>query len=158
MTQQTKLTPQQFRVVLVMVGLVCILIGLGGYTFAYAKGYSYLSDDPAACVNCHVMRDQYDAWRHSSHGRVAACNDCHTPHDSLVSKWIVKGINGVNHSVAFTFQSYGSNLQIRDFNADVVRGNCIGCHETAVSMISPTHDNSPDCLSCHSDVGHRTRK
>jgi hypothetical protein len=44
-----------------------LLIGLGGYTFIYSKGYSYLTNNPAACANCHVMRAQYDAWLKSSH-------------------------------------------------------------------------------------------
>src|SRR5688572_23773077 len=28
--------------------------GVGGFTFVYAEGASYLTDDPAACANCHV--------------------------------------------------------------------------------------------------------
>lgn len=141
-----------------LAGLFCIVLGMGLFTFVYAKGYSYLSDDPAACNNCHVMRDQYDAWRHSVHSRVAGCNDCHTPHDSVVSKYLVKAINGWNHSVAFTFQTYGEVLHIRDFNADVVQGNCLYCHANVVDAIAPHHDDAPDCMSCHAGIGHRTRK
>jgi cytochrome c nitrite reductase small subunit len=143
---------------LILTGLMCVLVGLGLFTFVQAKGYSYFSDDPAACNNCHVMRDQFDAWQHSSHSRFAGCNDCHTPHDSIISKYLIKGINGFNHSVAFTFESYGEVLQIRDFNADVVLGNCMGCHETAVGEIAPDHADAPNCLTCHAGIGHRTRK
>ena len=50
-------------------------IGIGGYTFIYAKGYSYLTNDPGACANCHIMREQYDGWVKSSHRAVAVCND-----------------------------------------------------------------------------------
>ncbi|MGH7821889.1 MAG: NapC/NirT family cytochrome c, partial [Candidatus Binatia bacterium] len=53
--------------------------GIGGYTFVYAKGYAYLTDDPGACANCHVMEEQHSAWMKSSHRAVAVCNDCHTP-------------------------------------------------------------------------------
>ena len=60
---------------------VGILLGSGGYTFYYAEGLSYLSNDPTACVNCHVMRDHYDGWQKASHHAHATCNDCHTPHD-----------------------------------------------------------------------------
>ena len=56
-----------------------LLIGVGVYTFGYARGASYMTDDPAACANCHVMRDQYESWMKGSHGKVAVCNDCHTP-------------------------------------------------------------------------------
>jgi cytochrome c nitrite reductase small subunit len=38
-----------------------LLAGLGLYTFVYAQGGSYLTNDPAACVNCHVMNEQYNA-------------------------------------------------------------------------------------------------
>jgi cytochrome c nitrite reductase small subunit len=38
-----------------------LLVGLGLYTFVYAQGASYLTNDPAACVNCHVMNEQYNA-------------------------------------------------------------------------------------------------
>jgi len=31
-------------------------LGVGAFTFGYAQGASYLSNDPAACVNCHVMQ------------------------------------------------------------------------------------------------------
>ncbi len=54
-------------------------VGLGSYTFIYAKGYSYVMNNPAACANCHVMRDHFDAWAKGSHRVVATCNDCHTP-------------------------------------------------------------------------------
>ena len=39
-----------------------MLLGLGGFTFHYGEGLSYLSTDPAACVNCHIMQPQYESW------------------------------------------------------------------------------------------------
>jgi cytochrome c nitrite reductase small subunit len=71
--------PFSFKMIIaVMAGLVA---GLGAYTFIYAKGYSYMTNDPKACNNCHIMNEQFDGWAKSSHKKVAACNDCHTPHD-----------------------------------------------------------------------------
>ena len=41
----------------ILLGVVIgIAVGIGAYTFAYAKGWSYLTDNPAACANCHVMQ------------------------------------------------------------------------------------------------------
>jgi hypothetical protein len=60
------------------VALVCLLgipVGVGALTFVYAKGFSYLSPDPRACVNCHIMNPQYDAWLKSGHRQAAACVD-----------------------------------------------------------------------------------
>lgn len=43
-----------------------VAFGLGADIFLYAKGYSYLTNNPAACANCHVMQAHYDAWMKSS--------------------------------------------------------------------------------------------
>lgn len=142
-------------VIVSLVITVGILIGLGFFTFDYAEGDSYFSDDPQACVNCHVMRDQYDGWSHSSHNNVATCNDCHTPHND-VRKYLTKAINGWNHSVAFTLGDYPTNIQIREFNAEIVRENCIDCHSNVVSQMvtDPAHTETLDCVACHGNVGH----
>ena len=78
-----------------------VALGLGLFTLAYAKGLSYASDEPEACINCHVMREQYDGWIAGSHRAVAACNDCHTP-PGTVDKYATKALNGFWHSFAFT--------------------------------------------------------
>ena len=36
-----------------------VLIGLSAFTFVYAEGFSYFSNDPNACMNCHIMREQF---------------------------------------------------------------------------------------------------
>src|SRR3954466_10058793 len=77
--------------------LAGVLLGTGTYTVRYAEGFSYLSPDPKACVNCHVMREQYDGWQHASHHAVATCNDCHVP-PAFVPKYLVKAENGFWHS------------------------------------------------------------
>ena len=48
--------------------LFAILIGAGGFTFYYGKGYSYLSDYPGACMNCLVIVNR---------GGGQLCTDCH---------------------------------------------------------------------------------
>jgi cytochrome c nitrite reductase small subunit len=87
--------------VYLLAGLLGCLLGIGGYTFVYAKGYSYLTNDPEACANCHVMREQFDGWTRSSHHGVAVCNDCHTP-PGAVPKYVTKARNGFWHSFYFT--------------------------------------------------------
>ena len=39
-----------------------MLLSVGAYTFIYAKGFAYLTNDPAACANCHIMENHYRAW------------------------------------------------------------------------------------------------
>lgn len=140
-----------------LAALLGALLGLGLFTFSFAEGTSYLSDDPNACVNCHVMRDQFEGWSHSTHKAVATCNDCHTPHSNIVSKYLVKGINGWNHSLAFTTGNFPDPIRIRDFNARIAQQNCIECHATTVSQIHPpVLTGAPErrCVECHGNVGH----
>src|SRR5688572_27523561 len=65
------------RPALVLAVLVGLVVGIGFFIFVYAEGFSYFSTDPVACVNCHVMREEYDSWQKASHHAVAKCVDCH---------------------------------------------------------------------------------
>jgi cytochrome c nitrite reductase small subunit len=137
-----------------LLALFGVAFGLGLFTFSYAKGFSYLSNDPAACVNCHIMRDQYDGWSHSSHKAVATCNDCHTPH-RFPDKWVIKGVNGWNHSVAFTTGNFPEPIMIRGFNARIAQENCVECHATTVTQMHLyVSTEELHCVACHGNVGH----
>ncbi len=131
-----------------------ILIAIGGYTFIYAKGYSYVTNDPAACANCHVMDNHYRAWMKSSHRTAAVCNDCHTP-PGLIPKYTVKAINGFNHSFAFTTGRFPEPLRITPMNTAATEKACRKCHEEIVTAIEGPHPgNQLSCIRCHSTVGH----
>lgn len=143
-----------FPILLIIVGLVGCIVGLGSFTFIYAKGYSYLTDDPNACANCHVMRDVFTAWTRGSHRNVATCNDCHTAHDSLVSKYASKALNGFNHSLAFTLGGFHEPIRATTLNRDIARENCMYCHAAVTSQMSHVGGEATDCLACHARVGH----
>lgn len=132
-----------------------IVIGLGGYTFIYAKGYSYLTDDPAACANCHVMNQQYSGWLKSSHHSVAKCNDCHTP-AGFIGKYATKGSNGFWHSFYFTTGLFPDNIQITKRNIEVAEQACQKCHQEIVDAIDGPHQQASKtpCIACHKSVGH----
>ncbi|RPI26475.1 MAG: cytochrome c nitrite reductase small subunit [Acidobacteria bacterium] len=129
-------------------------VGVGLYTFVYAKGASYMTDNPGACANCHVMDAHYGAWLKSSHGRVAVCNDCHTP-AGFVGKYSVKATNGFWHSFAFTSGWFPDQIQITERNLKVTEGACRKCHSDMVHAIQLTSDDdSFSCIRCHRSVGH----
>ncbi|MBZ0272502.1 cytochrome c nitrite reductase small subunit [bacterium] len=132
-----------------------IAAGVGGFTFVYAKGASYMFDDPAACVNCHVMRAQFDAWAKSSHHAVATCNDCHTPHN-LAGKYTVKALNGYHHSLAFTTGEFAEPIRIKPGNLNVTEQSCRHCHQAVVEQIDhrPRAGVELSCVRCHANVGH----
>ena len=111
--------------------------GLGVFTFGYARGASYLTNDPAACVNCHIMSEHFAAWEKGSHRAVATCNDCHTPHN-LVGKYMTKAQNGFWHSFYFTIGRYPDPLRITERNRKVTEQACRYCHQPIVDAIDPT--------------------
>lgn len=135
--------------------LLGLAAGIGGYTFLYAKGASYLTNDPAACANCHVMQSQYDQWLVSSHRSVAVCNDCHTP-PGFIPKYFTKALNGFNHSYAFTTGWFHEPIQINERNRQVTEQACRKCHENIVQAIEGPHRPGQElsCIRCHSTVGH----
>ena len=49
--------PDWFILPLFMIGGV--IAGLGGYAIYMSRVHAYLSDDPAACINCHIMTPYY---------------------------------------------------------------------------------------------------
>lgn len=129
--------------------------GVGGYTFIYAEGASYLTNRPTACANCHVMRDYYDGWTKGSHHAVAVCNDCHAPHD-LVGKYATKATNGFHHSLAFTTGRFHEPIAITPRNLAITEAACRYCHQEIVQSID-RYGHGPDalsCVRCHESVGH----
>ena len=134
---------------------VGVAAGVGGFAFVYAKGGSYMTDDPTACANCHVMNEQYDGWVKSSHKNVAVCNDCHTP-PGFVNKYFTKALNGWHHSSAFTTGNFPEPIQITKRNRDVTEKACRKCHEDIVDQVNGgyPHAEARSCVRCHSQVGH----
>jgi cytochrome c nitrite reductase small subunit len=156
---------------LVLAILVGMVVGVGGVTFDYAAGLSYLSNDPRACANCHIMNDQLDSWRKGPHHAVATCNDCHVP-PHFPQKYVAKARNGYHHSMGFTFQPsipdapgartvFHEPIQIKEANSQILQDNCLRCHGDFVHDIvrgSAWADNAIRCVQCHRGVGHGARR
>lgn len=142
---------------LLLCGLVGVLLGSALFTFHEGEGVSYLGNAAQTCANCHVMQEQYDGWQKASHHAVAACNDCHVPHD-VIGKYLTKGENGFEHSKAFTLQNFHEPIQIRPHSARIVQQNCIRCHADLVNDMrgraQTPSDTSFSCARCHAHVGH----
>ncbi|MCF6269313.1 MAG: cytochrome c nitrite reductase small subunit [Melioribacteraceae bacterium] len=149
----------------ISISVFLVAIILLGYMINISEATSYLSADPKACINCHVMNTQYVTWKNSSHASVAGCVDCHLPRDNFVEKYWAKSVDGWNHSVAFTLDTYDYAIQISDYGAERVQKNCISCHSSATSTISSNADkyhkfdapnvkNGRKCWDCHKSVPH----
>lgn len=143
---------------LLVAGSLGMLGGLGAFTFGYGEGAAYLTNDPAACANCHIMQSHFDTWLKSSHKHVAVCNDCHLPHHAF-RKWLTKADNGFFHSLAFTTGDFHEPIQIKPRNRRVTQQACLHCHADFVNHLLPTERGGDmlACVHCHSDVGHALR-
>jgi len=132
-----------------------VALAVGGYTFLYARGWAYLTNEPQACANCHVMQEQYGGWLKGSHRAVAVCNDCHTP-PGLVPKYMVKAENGFRHSFAFTTGRFPDQIQIVPRDLAVTERACRKCHEDIVAAIEGPEGQAEriSWVRCHRSGGH----
>ncbi|MBI2430060.1 MAG: cytochrome c nitrite reductase small subunit [Ignavibacteriales bacterium] len=140
----------------------CLCTHRSSLTLYVGNATSYLSDDPRACMNCHVMAPQYATWERSSHARVAVCNDCHVPHNNVFNKFLFKAMDGTRHSYMFTFRLEPQVIHIHDAGTAVVQQNCIRCHshlsqnvkEQLVTLDLRNHGEGKLCWECHRETPH----
>jgi cytochrome c nitrite reductase small subunit len=141
--------PRSWR--LVCAATLGLAAGLGATTIYLSRAPSYLSDAPETCVNCHVMNASYLSWQHSSHARVATCNDCHVPHDSAVRKYAFKAQDGLRHSTMYALRKEPQVLRISAAAKPVVQENCLRCHSQLTDTV---HLSDRLCWDCHREVPH----
>lgn len=140
-----------------------IFVGLSLFIVFHSRAFSYLSDNPSACVNCHIMMPYYATWSHSSHAIHTNCNDCHVPHNNTLNKYFFKAKDGLRHATVFTFHNEPQVMQAIDASSEVILNNCIRCHTQLNTEFVKTgtqtykmivDNNGKACWDCHRDVPH----
>jgi cytochrome c nitrite reductase small subunit len=138
-------------------------LGLGIYTIYMSRAWSYLGNDPAACVNCHVMAPAYAAWSRSSHRGWATCKDCHVPQANLLAGYWFEAMDGIYHGAVFTLGKESPAPRPRMASWRVIQGNCVRCHKqlnTALagagraSFSDIEHGRAKPCWDCHRNTPH----
>jgi cytochrome c nitrite reductase small subunit len=143
-------------------GLAGLFTGLAVYTLYASKAWSYAYDDPAACVNCHVMGSYYQSWSKSAHREWATCNDCHVPNDKILRQYAYKAADGLYHAAVFSTWSEPQVIRARQATKEVLLENCVRCHSPLVTefvKMSPdyesiTNGDKKACWDCHQDLVH----
>jgi cytochrome c nitrite reductase small subunit len=154
------LPPEQWRLVAIIV--LGLAAGFGSYVFYISRAYSYLSDKPETCINCHIMAPQYATWAHSSHHLGTTCNDCHVPHNNVVNKYYFKAKDGMRHATIFTLRSEPQVIFIKEAGRECVQNNCLRCHEKLLGTINDKslHPQQASfvqkryCWECHRETPH----
>ncbi len=139
-----------------------VIVGLTVHILFISNAVSYLSDNPKACINCHIMVPEFATWERGSHGNVTTCNDCHVPQDNVFRKYFFKASDGLRHATMFTFRMEPQVIRIKDAGREVVQENCIRCHANylhpvslrAVNAKGIYKDNENVCWDCHREVPH----
>jgi cytochrome c nitrite reductase small subunit len=139
-----------------------IMAGLFLYLAHISRVASYLSDDPATCMNCHIMAPQYATWSHSAHREKTNCNDCHVPHNNVVNKYYFKAKDGIRHATIFTLRREPQVIFIKEAGKKVVQENCIRCHwdlltdEKVMNHTLAFHNQRTErpCWECHRETPH----
>ena len=153
-------TPRRKIAAIIVCGTIC---GLGMYATYASMAWSYLSDESAVCMNCHVMAPYYATWSHGSHREHASCNDCHVPQDNALKKWVFKGTDGLRHAAAFTMRGEPQVIRAIDESAAVIMNNCIRCHTQLnaefvntgkIDYETAANGGGKACWDCHRDVPH----
>lgn len=163
MRKLLKIIPSYFILPLFLLGGVAL--GLGVYTIYISRVHTYATDDPSACINCHVMSPYYQSWQNSSHGVWTNCNDCHVPHNTPFHKYYFKAVDGLYHSAVFTFRAEPDVIRAREASSTVVMNNCIRCHTQLntefvntgmIDFAATERGEGKACWDCHRDIPHTT--
>ena len=162
LTSWTNVFSYRQKVALLILGGV--IVGLGLLFLYLLRMHTYLvGDDPAACVNCHIMSPYYATWSHSSHGRDATCNDCHVPNGNIVSHYAFKGMDGMNHVTYFVTHSERQPILCENASAEVIMDDCIRCHKQLntefvktgrIDYMEAKRGEGMACWDCHRNVPH----
>lgn len=151
--------PPSWRIPVILI--LGIFTGFVVLLFHLSKAGSYLTNDPEACVNCHIMSPHYATWSHSSHRESATCNDCHVPRNNLINTYYFKAKDGLRHATIFTLRKEPQVIFIRDEGRDVVQKNCIWCHGNLMAKLNmgwsdqnDVHETDRLCWECHREVPH----
>jgi len=154
--------PSKFIVPLFLLGGVAA--GLGLYTAYASRIFSYLEDDPAACVNCHIMSVSYKSWERDAHSKWTTCKDCHVPQHSKLAALLFDAKDGLHHGAVLLAGKEPPAPRPLPAAANVIQENCVRCHTTLTSELVRAgkvsaiddikHGKQKACWECHRHVPH----
>ena len=152
----------------VTLSVLCgVIVGLTGLFFYLLRMHTYIiGDDPAACINCHIMSPYYATWAHSAHARNTTCNDSHVPNNNMAAHYAFKGMDGMKHVAYFVTFSERQSIEAEDASAEVIMDNCIRCHKQLnqefvntgrIDYMEAKRGEGKACWDCHRDVAHMNK-
>jgi cytochrome c nitrite reductase small subunit len=131
--------------------LVVAAAAIGAFVSFGPPGLYARSESPEFCAGCHIMESEYESWFHNAGHRRQKCIDCHLPNDNKMRHLAWKGYEGMWDSYVFYSGKVPEEIRLSAKGAQIVRQNCIRCHEQLVSRIKEDRN----CWQCHRRLSHR---
>lgn len=127
----------------VIIGVVLTALMAGGY---------HTSGSPRFCAACHSMDHVRNRWQQSHHKQFA-CIECHLPAANIAVQVSYKARAGLNDLFHETLRDYPAAIHISAKGKEILRGNCLRCHQTTIENTAMVKDKA-DCLKCHRYLVH----
>jgi cytochrome c-type protein NapC len=161
---------------LVKTCVILAVVGVGVVaSWATLDTAFHVTGDYEFCTSCHGYEPIALAYREDVHGGnnsvgvMAACNDCHLPHDNSLHYFWVKAKHGiVDPTMALIKEPHEIDWHgIRERREEFVYDSgCLTCHKNLQEatadnrMASRAHRKyfegkmDKQCVTCHQNVGH----
>lgn len=133
--------------------LAGVFIGIA--FFAGTSKALEVTDSADFCSSCHIMDEAHATFLQSNHATLS-CNDCHIPHDNIVSKYFFKAKAGLGHMYYNTLgqDKIPDVLHATEASQEVINDNCLRCHGPTLDNIEYHDVYDGNCLSCHRSLVH----
>jgi cytochrome c nitrite reductase small subunit len=132
--------------------LIVLLVMVVFFGILYGGDIYHYSESPKFCNSCHVMNEMYNNYIHNGAHRNALCIDCHLPNDNVVAHFVWKGIDGTKDVVYFYGNLYNEPIEISRHGDEVVKENCLRCHQ---GIMSNVNIGDRKCIDCHRRHTHK---
>ncbi|MDI9571291.1 MAG: NapC/NirT family cytochrome c [Pseudomonadota bacterium] len=127
----------------IIIGAVLTVLTVGGYK---------ASGNPRFCASCHSMEHVQNRWQQSNHKQFG-CIECHLPDANIAAQASYKVQAGLNDLFHETLRDYPAAIRISAKGRDILRGNCLRCHQTTIENTAMVKGEA-DCLKCHRFLVH----
>jgi cytochrome c nitrite reductase small subunit len=132
--------------------------GIGGYTFVYAEGLSYMSSESEGVRQLphHAAAVRLMAEVEPSRG-----GGLHRmpPAAQLRRQVSGEGDQRLASLEGFTLQDFDEPITIKGPNSRILQDNCLACHGELVhqAVAGTGRGEEMKCVHCHQSVGHGER-
>jgi cytochrome c nitrite reductase small subunit len=142
------------RILLWIAGALVLIVLIAAFVLFGPPRVADTFAEPEFCGSCHEMEPWLEGFRESDHSDLDSCNDCHLPHDSVVSYYFWEGVVGTRDLVKHAVGAIPETIEPRERTRVWVRDNCLRCHDDEIEEGHTEGREFCSAPGCHDDVFH----